>query len=168
MKTNEIKNLLHSFYEGNTTSYDELLLKEYFNSNHVDQELLDEKKVFLALTQNITVSVPNNIESNIDKLITNLEQKNKKNKFHLNPMIRWVSIAACLTLVVTFSFLFYKTTTDKHILTQNTEYTSEIDIQQVESALTLLSNNFNKGMEQLDGMQNSLKKTNLMLEEIFK
>ena len=78
MKTNEVKHLLNSFYEGATTPEEELLLRNYFNSGEVEQELLDEKNIFLSLEQSEIIDVPNHLASQLDTLISNLDRENHK------------------------------------------------------------------------------------------
>lgn len=171
MKTNEVKNLLHSFYEGDTTPEEELLLRDYFNSDDVVQELLDEKTIFLSLAQCDIIEVSNHISSQIDALITNLDQESdKKVSFTPKILIRWISVAACVALLTTAGFYFFQPyiSNDDQVLVEEINHTPEVDILQVEKALALLSSNFNKGMEQIDGMQSNFQKTSTMLEEIFK
>lgn len=171
MKTNEVKHLLNSFYEGATTPEEELLLRNYFNSGEVEQELLDEKNIFLSLEQSEIIDVPNHLASQLDTLISNLDRENHKRvSFSTKTLIRWVSVAACIALLTTASFYLFHPSMSNHdqTLVEDIDHEPEVDIIQVEKALALLSNNFNKGMKQIDGMQSNFEKTNAMLEEIFK
>jgi DNA-directed RNA polymerase subunit H (RpoH/RPB5) len=58
MNSEEIKRLLEKYYEGNSTSKEELLLKKFFNEEDVPEDLNDEKEIFMYYRQSSQIPEP--------------------------------------------------------------------------------------------------------------
>jgi hypothetical protein len=58
MNSEEIKRLLEKYYEGNSTSEEELLLKKFFSEEDVPGDLNDEKEIFMYYRQPSQIPEP--------------------------------------------------------------------------------------------------------------
>ena len=134
MESVKIENLLEAYFEGNTTLAEEKLLRDYFNSNNVAGHLEQYIPIFKGLQM-------------AREERSNREFKVPENKTKSNNTL-WYSVAA--VFVVAFgvgSFYFSKP-----------QYTQEekealAAFQESKNAMMLLSENLNKGAEQLTFVQ---------------
>lgn len=171
MKTDEIKKLLDAFYEGNTSPEEELLLKNYFNSSDVANELLDEKEIFLGFFEHSPVVVPNALEAKLERLIDTLDKENKKKKLTVKNMVTWLSVAASVAILISVGFHLNKGAIqgDNQALVESVNSKmSEKEVVEVENALLLLAANFNKGLGQIDEVKGNFDRTSNILNETFK
>jgi hypothetical protein len=58
MNPEEIKRLLEKYYEGTSTSDEELLLKKFFSEENIPQDLSDEKEIFRYYIQASEIPEP--------------------------------------------------------------------------------------------------------------
>jgi hypothetical protein len=58
MNSEEIKRLLEKYYEGDSTSQEELLLKKFFSEEDVPGDLNDEKEIFMYYRQSSQIPEP--------------------------------------------------------------------------------------------------------------
>lgn len=175
MKTNEIKKLIESFYDGKTSQSEELLLLNYFSNENVAEELLDEKEIFLQIYEPEAVDVPKSLEHKLEILIDELAEKESKKKSPTRYLMLWSSIAASIAIVFAVGIYVNNLSiqSDEALLSKEQATTRTVSITdaeylEAENAMRLLSNNFNKGMQQLDEMHLNLEKTNRILNETFK
>lgn len=179
MNTDEIKLLIEAFYNGETNAEEEQILLDYFSSGNVANELLDEKALFLQLYEQEEVDIPSGLEFRLEKLIDELDSKDKiqasKPKLKVKRLIGWaISTAACIAILVSVAFYFNQKpdTTAQSIAgtEQQTETLSTEDkeaLKEAEDALILLSSKFNKGVDQLAMVSTNLDKTNELLNKTF-
>ena len=78
MTIEQIKSLLSSFYEGQTTPEEERLLAAYFRRENVPEELQEDKQLFLMLAQISDQEMPTDIAEEITAFVNNLGQTEKK------------------------------------------------------------------------------------------
>ena len=170
MKTDEIKKILNSFYEGKTSPEEELLLKNYFNGNDIGAELSDEKDMFLSFFDHMPVDIPASLEIRIENLIDQLDRKEKRTRLTIKNMVKWTSIAACVTLLISAGIYVNKISIAKEDqpVAKSVNYISADEVIKVENALRLLSSNFNKGLDQIDEVKDNFEKTSDILNETFK
>lgn len=108
MKTLEIKNLLHQYFEGETTLEQDQQLIEYFNSDKVAEELNKYKGLFIGLSElsaTATAADDDKLDASIMETIHKYESDSKNNTRKLWQFIS--SIAASVILVIG-GFLFYQ------------------------------------------------------------
>ena len=175
METSDIKILLESFYNGDSTPEQEDALIKYFSGNDVAEDLIDDQKIFLRLYgSDNRIEVPVNLESDLKALIDNISQKDemvseavqKKNRILL-----WaVSIAASLALIVSAGLYFNRQPIGKGTVLAQVNYKDtysdpEIAYQEARKALMLVSGNLNKGIDQLSDMQENINKSNAILSK---
>lgn len=179
MNTNEIKKLLDTFYNGETNSEEEQILKDYFNGENVAEELMDEKEIFLGMYQADQVEVPSSLESKLNNLIDELEEKETK---EIKPqqskrrLMTWVGSAAASVAILISVGLYLNNrpeTVDTPLAHQqdgDQQQLSEEDkkaVQEAEEALMLLSSKFNKGVKQMAVVSDNIEKTNEILNKTF-
>lgn len=128
MELNKINQLLEAYFEGATTLAEEQLLRDYFNSGLVDKSVEQYSLLFNAMT----VSA---LETS-SKTFTVPAQKSS-NRW-------WLSIAASVIIVLGVAGFVY---TENAITTDEQEALAAL--KQSKDAMLLLSNNIQKGAEQM-------------------
>lgn len=178
MNTNEIKKLIDAFYNGETSVEEEQLLLDYFNTEDVAEDLLEEKEIFLHMYNAESVDAPVDLETKLNDLIDELASEEKmvlNIKSQSNKRQMWVrigSIAAGVALVISTGVYFYK---KSDIVTpplaqgqiENVGAEDKEKIKEAQDALVLLSSKFNKGMDQLAVVSSSLDKPNEIINKTF-
>lgn len=185
MKTNDIKILLEAFYNGETNADEERLLTEYFKGQDVAEELKDEQAIFLAMYDAEPVDVPLSLESKLNSLIDELEEKETREtvKVEMKPrtnrrlMWTWIgSAAAGVAILISAGIFFNKSTAtipDGPVVAQQQPGQPEMSeadkkaVKEAEDALVLLSSKFNKGVNQLAVVSSNIDKTNEILNKAF-
>jgi len=179
MDTKEIKKLLNSFYAGETSAEEECALLNYFNSNDVAQELLEEKGLFLKMYEAENVDVPADFEPRLSLLIDRLAEKEQKDNMHPHKKIHlWkqiAGIAASIAIFISAGIYFSKSArnddnkfSDRETKLVDTYSDPQQAYAEAEKALIILSANFNKGVSQLSVVSNNLDKSNEILNKTFK
>lgn len=179
METDYIKRLIEAFYNGETTAMEEKELKDYFTSEDVAEELLQDKIVFLEMQNEDTIDVPVGLEAKLSSLIDELAEKEKINtKTNKRSLLPWIgSAAACIALFISIGLYFNQKPQENKILSTlhtttsvqpfNTLPDSDETYKEAEKALTLLAVNFNKGVGQLEVVSSNLDKANEILNKAF-
>ena len=177
MKTDDIRKLIEAFYNGNTNADDEQKLSLYFKSEDVDDNLLEEKELFLQMYEVESIDVPSSLELKLNNLIDDLAKKSETRQeepiLQKNKRRLWLwagSAAAGIVLLISIGISMYQNK-PKAVDTPPTVTASAEDqqkIKEAQEALLLLSANFNKGMEQLNIVSENLDKTNDILNRTFK
>ncbi len=134
MELANIEKLLEKYLEAETSVREEQLLRTYFTSGNVAPHLQE----YVALFEYFKES-----QSEVCDTIIQLKPKKTKSK-----NLKWLSIAASLTLVV--SIYLGKQEHDKYVAKQQ--------YAQVKEALLKVSFNLNKGNEALYAVSNNLNK----------
>jgi hypothetical protein len=171
MKTEDIKQLLEDFYNGETTVEQEQLLIRYFENENIAEELQKDKVIFLQFYQGDSLQNCPHLETKLSQLIDELAV-NEKSK--IRQIWLWIgSIAASFLLLISFGLLFYQKNNDTSELAQHTEYKDTFDNPEdaaieVEKALMLLATNYNKGIDQVMVAVNNIEKTNEIIRKTFK
>jgi hypothetical protein len=176
MKTEEIRTLIHAFYQGETTVEEEQIVLRYFENENIPDELTEEKELFLQLYQSEPVEIPENLESKLSALIDRLAEKEKEKKIS-PPKTRqlwlWMSsTAACIIILIASGVLLNNQTgvnTDPLAQQNHPEGNVITDPEKIaietQKALILVSRNFNKGEEQLAFVSANLEKVNQSLKK---
>lgn len=179
MKTDEIRLLIEAFYNGETNAEEELILLDYFSSDDIAEELLDEKAPFFEIYRKEPIDVPSDLEFKLERLIDELDSKEKIQKnastLKIKRVIGWTaSAAACIAILISVAFYFNQKPdiTDPSIAgtPERIETLSSQDkenLKEAEEALILLSSKFNKGVDQLAVVSTNLDKTNELLNKTF-
>lgn len=173
MKRINIYNLLDAFYEGKTTPEEENALYHYFNDNAVPDELSAEKDFFLQLYAKNTVKTPIHLSEKMNRLIDELERKEKTKRSKVNRRRIIIGIAAAIALLLMI-FVFVPDSEKADLVTKTKNDTTpeltETDakkIKEAEDALLLISVKFNKGFGQLNLVSSNLQKTNDIVTKTF-
>ncbi len=143
MKTSEAKILLQKYYNGLTTSQEEVDLEQYFQNGEVDPELETDKLHFEAMAsmRDEEIPVPENLESDVLETL----QKLQKGSVRINRRIVYISLSIAAGLLLMLSTFMFLSTKDR------TQYINDPEIAYAEShqALELVSKYFNSGTAQL-------------------
>ncbi|MFV0312507.1 MAG: hypothetical protein ACK5KN_12795 [Dysgonomonas sp.] len=152
MDTNEIKILLEAFYSGETNQAEEQKLLDYFNSDNVAGELLQEKELFLKLNEPDTIDYPHNLEFRLNNLIDDLARKESvKPAQNKRKLWLWAgSAAAGVALLISAGL--YINNRAQGVVSPDIAVAAPEDrmkIEEAREAIILLSSNFSKGVSQL-------------------
>lgn len=164
MKTDEIEKLLARFYEGETEETEEKELRRFFMEEDVPDHLLAEKEIFMQLTDQSVPEVPEGMEQRLNEKIDEWgkaeKQANKARRQARIVRMRWIgSIAASLLILFSVGTYIYNQESTPATL-QDTCATPEEAYVQAQKALVLLSSNLNKGVEQMESVQETTEKVN--------
>lgn len=151
MKTNELKQLLARYYDGETSLEDENALKAYFNGDSAPEEFEADRKMFLFFAKESEVSIEDNgFDERILDKISRDKTERKSN------IIRYATyaisgIAASLILFFNLNLNHPETPLfDKAILGgEHSPENPEKAYEETKKALILVSANLNKGFENL-------------------
>jgi hypothetical protein len=155
-----IKKLLVTFYEGNTTWEEEIMLCEFFSAENLPEKWNTDKTLFFTLYKLPEINIPKDIskrlEDKVDKYIT--EDRNLKKRFKTKYLLTGAgSIAAAILLLVGIFFFRKQLSSENDIMTNT--YTDPHEAAAVaEKVLTLVSTHLNKGLLPLE-------ETNKLLNE---
>lgn len=178
MKVTEIKKRIDAFYRGETTAEEEQALLDYFNSGEVEEELLEEKELFILMYGACPVVVPPDLESKLSNRIDSLaaEERGKAGpKPGRKRIWAWTGgIAAGIALLLSVGVYTAKETKPEPLpVTQEVAGTVTITaedmqkIKEAQEALVFMSLKFNQGMEQLAVVSANLDKTSEILNKAF-
>ncbi len=170
----EIKKLITAFYNGETTEAEEQQLFHYFNSKDAAQELKTEQRLFLQFYDSADIEMPFSFEKKLSTLIDELAEKDVQNsKNRKKSLWIWISSsAACIAVLFTIGWHLHtppvapKVLSQKHVL-KDTYTNPQQAYAEAEKALTMVSKNFNKGMDQLNMASSQIEKTNQKVKKIM-
>lgn len=120
------------------------------------------------------IPIPEGLEERLAAKIDAWEKEERKpRRFAFSKTLRYVSAAACITLVMglvyyTFTRVYDDSATDICHAEQDTYQDPDIARREAERALTLLAVNLNKGMNQLEKAQAISAKTERTLNKQLK
>ena len=165
MTDKKINNLLQNFYTGTSSLEEEALLEKFFLQENISPEWKSEKKIFEALHYP-NIQIPAEAEVEMSHFIDSLEDKERistKKMRKLNILIS--SIAASLVLLLGIG-IFYQNEKNKE-LKANVRIIQDKEeaYKQTMKALELFSENFQKGMEPLEKVDEHLTKTQKTVNE---
>lgn len=174
MEIDKINKILKDFYNGEATAEDEQTLLQYFNSNNVAEELLNEKEFFLEAYYATSEPTPSALESKLNALIDELADSENKTARVINlkkkKKLIWIgSIAASLILMIGIGHYFINTNRiDGPTIAKTINNDEQKQMEEAQKALVLLSSNFNKGIDQLSLVSENISKTNGILDKTLK
>lgn len=170
MDISKIKELIEAFYNGDTSAEEEQLLFDYFDSNNVAEELLDEQKIFLQMYNADDIEVPLALEAKLTDLVDELaSQEEKRTVPNKRNLWMWAgSVAAGIAILIFAGIHFNNEQPSVNSTVASISVEDQKKIEEAEKALLLLSSNFNKGVDQLSIVSTSLDKTNETLNKALR
>lgn len=129
MESSKINNLLDKYFEAETTTAEEDILKAYFAGNHIAEEHIVYQPLFKHFTEQKQVQAP--------EWKHKVVQKRK-------PLYYWISVAAAVVLIFAIGW-------QQHQKVQ--EQKAELAYHQAKEALKMLSLNLNKGISELNHVE---------------
>ncbi len=167
MNEKKIEQLLDSFYKGISTEEEEQLLITYFTQNKVVlAKWQSDQKLFLSLAEH--GKAPEELAQKLESFIDNLaKQEHKKRSLRRNTFIYWISGAAaaillCLMLIPTLS----NENTGNQLADSFTDPAEAAMVAQ--EALLLLSQNLNKGVNQMNEAGKEINNANQIINKYLK
>jgi hypothetical protein len=149
MNTTEIKILLDKYYEGETTLDEEKILRRYFTSGNVDQELAEYAPLFGYQASEAKVQP----SENLDAKLTATVSKGRKIAFYnqRNFWIYFSGIAASLLFIASLIFETQLNTQSKNPFadTQYSEAETRKAYEQTKTALAYVSGKYTTATEPL-------------------
>lgn len=153
MRTEELKSLLERYYRGETTLPEEQLLKSLLLQNDVPEELEEDRKTFLFLSDlsQQEAALPSGLQERLAESISRWEAadtrqprpKAGKPAFRL---MRWCTGIAAALLIATGAGLYIQKTTDRP---HDTFDNPQLAYAEAQQALQRFATALNKGQNQL-------------------
>lgn len=164
MRVDEIEKLLARFYEGETDETEEKELKRFFMEENVPDHLLAEKEIFMQIADQSVPEAPEEMEQRLNERIDEWDKAEKRtNKARQKARIvrmKWIGgIAASLLILFSAGAYIYNQESTP-ATPQDTCATPEEAYAQAQKALVMLSSNLNKGIEQMESVQETTEKVN--------
>ncbi len=154
MDLKRIKVLLEKYYSGESTLDEENILREYFNSEVVDSELIADKDIFLYQSQENAKSddMPD-ISDQIWDTLKDIDSKNVQTKKSVNYL--YLRIAASIIILMGSYYLLRNEVFNKEqdIQFSDTYDNPEIAYQQAKETLLYVSAMLNNGTDHLEPIQ---------------
>lgn len=160
MDIKDIKNLLHSFYEGETSKEEEKTLYDFFADESLPENMEFEKRIFLKLYSVQQNEIPAHLEEKLNTLIDNLAKEEENNQAppivlparHLSKPLRWViSIAASILIILSAGiFAYFENNSNKNEMLVDTYSNPEEAYLETQKTLLLVSGKLNKGIKQIE------------------
>lgn len=169
MDIKNIKNLLHSFYEGETSKEEERMLYDFFETENIPEDMEFEKRIFLKLYSSQQNNVPTHLGEKLNALIDNLSREENNNKIShvvlpINHLIsktwRWaMSIAASILILLSAGiFAYFGKNAHKNEMLVDTYSNPEQAYLETQKTLLLVSSKLNKGIQQMEKVNNIIYK----------
>ncbi len=164
MDIKHIKELLHSFYEGETSQEEEKALYDFFSEESIPEDMVSEKQIFLKLYSGQQNDAPLYLEEKLNSLIDNLERDENEKQTPLRVLSikswRWaISIAASVLIVLSVGiFTYFGNNSNQSPMLVDTYSNPEDAYIETQKALLLVSNKLNKGFEQMEKVNEILEK----------
>jgi hypothetical protein len=157
MNSEEIKRLLEKYYEGETTSGEELLLKKFFSMDNVPQDLRSDQEIFRYYMHVAEMPEPSaDFEKKIISAIAN-EDKNAV-RFKRRRLYITLSGIAAAMLILAGSYYFFTNRSEP----RDTYSDPEIAYAETMKILYQVSARLNQGTKalgHLGSLQDETKKT---------
>lgn len=176
MKTEYIIKLLDKYYDGSSSYQEEKELAEYFSGNEISPDLRDEQLIFNNLHIEEDIPYNEHFESSIEKVIDSLSEEDVSvSSFQAKPkrntkFIFWASsIAASVLLLVSIGFVYLQHDKPKinntQIALRDTYSDPDKAYAEAEKALMLISKNLNKGISEIETLNEGVDKSNEIIEK---
>lgn len=164
MNTPEIKILLEKYYDGETSLDEERILKKYFCSDQVDEQLQEHIPAFSFLKNEKTITSSQHLEDQI------LEKLNAQSTTHFyKTRTFWTYFSGiAATLLFLFTFIFesqYNTKTDQSYSNSSfSDQETQLAYDQTKIALAYVSGKYARGTEPLEEVAKFNKSTIAMTQ----
>ena len=172
---NKIEQLLKTFYDGGTTSEEEMFLLNFFNSENLNEKWHTERDIFNALYNTSDISLPKDFAERLEKAIdkhiaetTNHENEayHKKKTLHQKTRKLFISISSAAAVILLCIGLFFISDKNSRPHTIADTYTNPEEAAIVaEQMLILVSSKLNQGFSSLEKIKESVDKTNELLNK---
>ncbi len=142
MNSQKIEKLVEKYFDGETSSQDELLLKKFFLQDNIPRHLRSLKSYFNYLGEEVE-AMPLNEDFDNKFFETIKENENSSRRFSRRITLYIASgVAACILILIGLFTKF-----DRIVDTYNDP---EVAYQEVKNALVYFSAKFNSGIEDMD------------------
>jgi len=158
----DIEKLIEKFYEGVSTTEEELFLTEYFlHEEKVEERWKDEQKIFRLLYDS-QITVPESVSERLEKSIMQLEISQKSYPLK-RKLYYWISSAAAIALLcIGFYFITHKPSSQQFADTfSNPEEAALV----AEQTLTFMSIHLNKGLNKVSVAEQEFDKANQLVNK---
>jgi len=150
MKTLEIKNLLHQYFEGETTLEQEQRLVDYFNSDEVAEELKKYTGLFIGLSELTATTAVDSDDSFNAEILNYIEKNEASTKNSTRKMWQFVAGIAASVILVVGGFLMYQQEEQQF---KDTFDDPEVAYAVAEQTLSYVSAKYNKGLASLSSFE---------------
>jgi len=153
---NDIKQLLDRYYDGCTNEADERRLHAYFASDDVADELAADRDIFLSLSDDSRIVVPEDLG---DRLSAEIDKWDTREKLRRRFTLRaFISAAASLAVILTIGVWFMQ-----QPKTTQQQLSPEEAYAQTEKALLIFARALNKSIDGIETVDRTAEKINTQI-----
>jgi hypothetical protein len=175
---NKIEQMLKAFYNGDSTPEEEVLLLKLFNNKDLEEKWHTDRDILIALHDSSDITLPEGISERLENALDNhiaetsiTENKLPAKKIPLFSKTRrlYIAVASSAAAILLCIGIFFATENrHKQNMIADTYTNPEEAAIAVEKALMLVSTKLNQGLSPLEKVQDSVDKTNELLNDNFK
>jgi hypothetical protein len=156
MELNEIKKLVNKYLEGESSLEEEIILKDYFSSEDIDDTLCEYQPIFKYY------AIAKGLKSSQE--LPDLPILHEKKKVRT-----WISIAASVAVLLGVgTYIFYQFENKNSEKNLGTYDDPEIAFKETQKALAMLSNHVNSGVKGMQYIQEFEKTKNKIFNPLIK
>ena len=164
MNEKQIQQQLDAFYNGMATAEEERQLREFFSGDkEVPEHWKGEQKAFCAIVSATEIPLPEGLAERLEQRID--EHTRKAKRISIRRVSSWAIAAAAVGLLCLKLFMGEGNFSTNDRLMADTYQDPEEAAMVASQALVFVSSNLNKGMKQLDMVQNEMNNVNRILNE---
>jgi hypothetical protein len=160
MKKEEINRLLERYYNGESSEYEEIVLRTYFAGEDIPEEFAEEKNIFGYYSSNVEVPEPSaGFESSIISAVDRSSEKVGRRQGFISLHIRPLIVIAAGFLLLTGSYFFFNSRNDS----EDTFIDPQLAYNETMKILREVSVKMNKGMSAMEpvGQMNDITSKHL-------
>ena len=166
MDKEKIEQLLATFYAGNTSEAEEKVLIDFFTIEaSVPAEWENDRKLFVALKEMNERELPEGVSERLEQKIDQLASLPTTKRSMIRNLSLWGGSVAAAILVLVGVFVFEG---KEPIPARMDTFDNPAEASKVATeALSLISMNLNKGLNQVETAQKDMDKVNARMNELL-
>lgn len=163
-----IEQYLAAYYDGTATEQEEQVLDAFFSKTDLPERWKEDQQIFLMLRDSAKITLPEGLSERLEKRLNeHIAKKNRRFTLRGN-FYKIAGVAAAILLCLGITFYQNSSYSDKVNVTADTFEDPYEAAKVAEQALTFLSLNLNKGVDQMKDAEKEMQQVNEILNNQLK
>lgn len=163
-----IRQYLAAFYDGTASEQEERALDAFFAQTDMPERWVEDRRFFLMLRDSSAIPLPGGLAARLEKRLDGHIARDKRRFLRRSNFYKLTGVAAALLFCLSISFYQeHSPACEANTMVDTFEDPHEA-AKVAGQALTLLSLNLNKGMEQVREAERELQQVNEILNDQLK